>query len=1131
MGTSLTALRTQDGVRYQWVVAIEGYDYLLTDGPTARAVTAWSGTSWAQALGGLFIVGGYEQRLDPWERRLEVGQITLAVVDCDGTDRFGIDTHASGAGDETVLEVSIDCNDATITAASVDAFDASGDIHIGVERIAYSSRDTGADTFTVALSGRGKFSPFKADTEVAQRFGRQHRVLNTMPSIPTRHVITDAPRVWVGRNVGVWLHRVVGTTLDTRAEAQCVFAGRIVAIRDSPEGHTEVVAEDAKAMVRDAVMLRNQYTARAREGVYLLEGWVFAAADWIDGGAAEHANDLVVTTGAAGTNQIETGYHTLDSLETAFNAWLAAEKAATRLHGTWTISTQAETPQGPRCSVRVELVAAAGTNRTFELGMPVRVKRFLGFEAAGGDFDTSTIDDGGNDTPLVEVGTEAPFRVLIGQRSDIGSPGLDQGYGLDLEQVTGEWCETTEWLPSSLQGGYVGTGETWGVVRIGSSILAMVEYASETSFTNVVFPYGLSRFGSSIGAGEGPPTIGLRVGEPGNITVQQVVLMEASASDLLLRLFASTGTAGYNHATYDELPYQLGAAIPWEILGDAFEESVLSLDDVSVAQSLVLFIDRPTKLEEVLLGDLILRRAHLIWKNQSLRFTSWSTPASGVAVHTLTEENKATPSGVKDAQRTATETTDEFLFNVVKIEYNRAVDGSYSDQVEIIDQAAIDKLGTSRVITIKARNTYSGYAAGGDVVESLAASVGAWLPYFSMPVRRLRRPVDFSLWEDVAPGDMVTISDNFARDPATGIRGLVGKPGLIIGTFFDPGGYNPDGTKREMSGRVDVVIFDTDRFAAYSPCAQVDDTAGGAGYNAGSKRLTFYAHEHSETSEATDVSRFAVNDPVTVVEIDPSNPAAPLSWNDVISAIGTNTADLVTGLAGFDTAKKYRMISRYYTSASATAKAKAFQADDADQLIQDVAQPFDYGSLQVAGYTRSDGDELFERHATMAYGDGAPLDTGYERAVCRNINNLINYKTACQAPCMTNAVAGAAGGAGWKLLWVRPIFLGPQELLGLTRGLDIQPVYRSTSGNSRSLRVTLSRHAPSGDSLTDAVISGPKTSATWTTSSTTLQTGNKEQLDISPIREDGSGFLIFEGEEEIELYGPGHCVLREGVPT
>ncbi len=51
--------------------------------------------------------------------------------------------------------------------------------------------------------------------------------------------------------------------------------------------------------------------------------------------------------------------------------------------------------------------------------------------------------------------------------------------------------------------------------------------------------------------------------------------------------------------------------------------------------------------------------------------------------------------------------------------------------------------------------------------------------------------------------------------------------------------------------------------ALYVPCAQVDETQANAGYNAGTKVLTCYAHEHSESSENADASRFPARRPAT----------------------------------------------------------------------------------------------------------------------------------------------------------------------------------------------------------------------------------------------------------------------------
>ena len=47
--------------------------------------------------------------------------------------------------------------------------------------------------------------------------------------------------------------------------------------------------------------------------------------------------------------------------------------------------------------------------------------------------------------------------------------------------------------------------------------------------------------------------------------------------DILLRLLASTGASTYNHATYDDWPAHMGAAIPYELLGiDETEGSLMA---------------------------------------------------------------------------------------------------------------------------------------------------------------------------------------------------------------------------------------------------------------------------------------------------------------------------------------------------------------------------------------------------------------------------------------------------------------------------------------------------------------------------------------------------------------------------
>ena len=57
---------------------------------------------------------------------------------------------------------------------------------------------------------------------------------------------------------------------------------------------------------------------------------------------------------------------------------------------------------------------------------------------------------------------------------------------------------------------------------------------------------------------------------------------------------------------------------------------------------------------------------------------------------------------------------------------------------------------------------------------------------------------------------------------------------------------------RPAAGEVELFLAPQRTLASYTPCAQVDDTATNAGWNAGTKTLTVYAHEFSEASESVD---------------------------------------------------------------------------------------------------------------------------------------------------------------------------------------------------------------------------------------------------------------------------------------
>lgn len=1121
MGTTLTAL--QGGrAAVQWVLAIEGVEYVITDGSTSAAAEAWTEAGIEEAIGGLFIEGDFQQSLDPWNA-LQPGQdLTFIVRDVDNADRFGLDVFGGGNGVETRLAFEINAEDTTLITKAADEFPASGSVFIGVERIFYSSRNTTTDEFTV--SDRGVYAPFKADSETGQKFGRYHRggaAVSYGPDV--QPVVSSSCRTWHGKTVGLWLHRRTGATLDTRAEAQCVWAGRIVEIRDSANGDTRVTCEHVLSMVSNAVIMRDQFIAEVREGVNLPVGTGFQFRDVL-------ADTVIVLNAAAvpsGDDQFLAGYYTVDQLVSVFNTWLAAHAVAEDTAYLWTFKIQ-QGDEGPRV-----VIEASGPLAQGQFGGPAYAMRFLGYE----------IGHVSNFQRFVEVSFSGfvgvrftapnePWRVYPRMRYESGA---GSQRGCELENARGTFVDQTAHLPASTNRwlNAVSSSNPRGLVMMDGNVY-VTEYVDDTELGMLSFDPELQFLGRGATSLDNLD-VGRRYSNPEPLTITQFLWLQGSFAEIIPALFASTGTPGYNHATHDSLGLGLGLGIPWELLGDGFVDSCEVLAQSQSAESITLVIEKPTKLVDLIGADLTLRRAHLVWKNGTLRFTSWSTPTAARAVHALTEANKAAPADQRDQQRSPLDFTDKWLRNVVKIDYNRVVsEETYRDQLVFEDRASMDDLGDARPHTIKARNSYGKYAGAGESVEALAAAFLAYMPYFSRPVKIIARTVDVSLFESVAPGDIVTISDNFARDPTTGVRGLSTKAGIIVWHRYDFGGPDPGNptSVRPMLGEVQLAIFDLDRTFAWSPAAMLDDTADSSGftsgYHAGNLIVRCRANEYSDSADGvTDTSYFAITDVVTIVEVDPSNPAAPQSWNVTINGKSGNDLTISAALTGFDATKFYRVVPRYYSPATATQRSKAFQADETDMRIQDLSAAHLWGEDIPDTAPSSALTNLPERYAEVSYGDGAPLDVGYETGIVRMLQNLGHYKTAPQGPTLdlTARKHTAVTASTWKLAMVTPMFQGPRNSrLGSVRNLNVAPRFRSTDGTSVSMRVTLTDSPPLGDSLTDVTLSANRRSVTFTTTSTTMAAATAQALAWIPTDSTGEVFLIAEVDNaKCEFHGWAQC--------
>jgi hypothetical protein len=1125
MGTTKTALQA-GSTTYKLIALIEGYSHPLTDATEAQAQAVLTGTDWSAAtiIPGLTVRLQNDQRLDPWQPFHGGGSVSLSIKDSI-TDTFGIDTHKKTAGDETYLNGSLDSNDTTITVLSTSSFATSGDVHIGTECIGYTGK-TGT-TFTTCT--RGKYAPFATDG--GTRFGRPHRVRTDPNGVVIKPVVTEQPRTWLGRMVGVWAHRISGGVLDVQAQAQLLFAGRIVELRDDPGTMSTIVqCEHILNQIADATLGRDQWQAKLIGGIDLRVGDVFSWSDSddIDGTATIDADDLtVVASGAAGTTQVNAGVYSASQIRSILNKWLRAETLASNINGSYSFSLVSAGSEDARVRItwNIPQPAASPTGCRWSFVLPRRLVRFFGMRGVsqGVTLRRNLVYDVGVTDANAHhfLGSELPYRTLLDVSRVVDGP-------WEVEDEQGTFADQRATLPAPVAAAAVADHD-FGLIIVDD------KYVIRAAKTGTTLKYLLtaSKFAPfARPAGERDEIVQL-YSEPDGLPVRQIFAMEGTFATQFKQIVYSTGTAGYNHATLDALPFGLGLGIPGTLLGDAFEASIDVLPGALWPQ--VLIVDKPTQLAEMFTGDLVARWAFPRWKDQILQFATWPTPVTGAAVTTLSEATKAAPEGQDDDHRTASILTDQWQRAVVKWQYGRDFTErgaeSYSSDSIFEDPTAIDDAGGSgRPVTLKFPNLFGDASQVGPSVAGLAAAFVNNLRMFTQGTWISTRSISPRFYEGYSVGDVVLVTDEFARDPDTGTRGT-SRPGVIVSHRYQLGGGVP-GEGSELSGAVDVMFLEQDRIAQYVPCAQVDDTQANGGYNAGTKVLTCYAHRHSESGEAADASWFPAGSLVRVIEIDPVDPAAPATWdNGVVSQTG-NTITLTLALTGWDAALKYRVVSDSYGDASATQQtAYAYQADDADGLVADARLPYQYafGITDTTTITENSASDQLELPPDGSFGDGIGRDVGHEAALNRLCNGVIDRKSAHSSPVVQNTVMAGTGVSGtYKLVAVRPIYLGGDVLTtSVTRSVSVSAWFRSSDGTSSTVRLTLARECPSDDTDLNDIDRGQfYDDESFTTSSTSWTAGTAANLSAAVKNIDGMAYLLVECTVKAETRGA--CKVQVG---
>jgi hypothetical protein len=1134
MGTTLTALNTGYSA-VTFVAVIEGFPYVLTSGDPDATFAAFDGSTVSglndidDAIGGLTVDwGGMSQIVDPWKPLQDAPTLRLVVAPGRGsqlygdvTDIVGETIHKRQGGHETLMAAgaSVDCNDLTLNGRHSSGFAASGVVYVGPEAMVYSSV-TGGGAFTI--STRGHHSPFQ--TESGARFARTHKASDPTATtgdpvgVTIPPLISDEPRNWIGKWVGVWILRNSGGTLDLPEEGHLAFAGVIASVGSDDAGRTVIELDHALTKMQDTVIHRDQYRATLVEGCNLTVGQQFGCTTQVitPASTVKNADALTVVSGTpASVNEIQAGRYTCQQIADAVNEWLRSEKAAGNidLHCQYT-AYFSDASGGIRARWEYQDPAAGTAWNGATLSWPDDpTATFMGWDevsiTAGGAVATGVVSE------------NAPLRWRQSMTNDYTA------VAITTTNPRGTWVSQNAMLPVAIRG----TSTTIdGILKIDGLGTVAARWISDTSF-------------EITGAAQGyfdQPVIPreLSVESDATLEVTQTIVLESTFKYLLMYLMLSTGTANFNAALYDALPEGLGCAIPYSLCGADFEADLDALENSD--KSGCIIIEKPTRFGDLMHADLLLRWATLVWGQGRIQCKAWSTPLAGYATTTIGESSKAVPAGTRDKQRSSSIEDLSAIFNVVKFEYGADSGGELRDELTIVDLTSARDYG-SRAITIAARNA-SQRGPSAESIGELIASFSGTMAMFSRPFFRIRRPMAVSHFEQLVPLTIVAYTDPHLRNPDTGLRGVTAWPAIVLGSSFDWGGVETgiDGQSRVVPPSGEVTLMLRPRIVAgkYSPACRIDDTASSGGYSAGYNAAVpgFKVYTGTFSDGGTDSSYFAANDKIRIIEIDPSVAASPTTWTAQINGTPTSTEiNLKAALAApaWDAAKKYIIVPDTYSAVQTSQQDKTFQADDADGLIENARNPFGLsvlGSSQDPTFTGNVATTLPSRPSTYAYGDGKPLDVAYEFQAAELANNMVSYKTAPICPEVYTDTRTHSGSTDYLLTDVIIVGVGEGRFPApLTRKYYVAPRMRSTDGNTATIRVSLCKLWPQGDSLNNALLPEPYASVTFTTTSTTFTIPTAQGIDVRHLNLTpggpfaGVGFLCVElkkgGSSNVEYEG------------
>src|SRR3990167_3524163 len=862
MGTTQTALEQNAATAVVFVLAIEGHGvlYCSDQSLTAAVLTSWTAYDWTVCRGGLEIPGEVTSKFVPFGKDASISPEPLSFRILDPLLAETMFATELATGELSRLKFDSQPDDTTIEAKDVSGFAASGNAFLGIEQFSYGSK-TGADTLNV--NDRGIYSPFAGNVDPIL-WGRRHQATILADANVAAPFVSDYPRVWVGKMVGLWVHRVLGGVVDTRTNADLAWSGRIADHGEDEDGHVRLSCIDVRESVRSTLLLNDQFQCTPKKGITIPSGRTFyfrAVVDSLAGGTWTnvYVEEIEIDVGT----DIPAGLYNADQLASTLHDYLLANWG--EFPDAWNFHITGITAE-------IFYVVSTGNKEVdIKVELPFEAYILFGWWIAGsthlaGDFGGLILTATGYHATQAFAKLTAPQPVVdygLFVKSDVNI------YGQAIqtvENVRGTLADQYDQLPPDIKDiadlqdvidSLTIGNQTWGMIEL-DGVVGIARLDSATQLTVLIN----SRLTRMISEKEKIDLVPNRTRSESVPVIRQIFLIQGDARTIIPRLFASTGTPGYNHATYDSYAANLGAAIPWSLLGDNFIASVNALWEGS--PTFTLFLDRPTRLSQVLEPELQLRGAFLGLRAGQMSFV---TPVTAISVanasYALTESNKVASPDNQGATRSLSRYVREHLINHIKVEFARTVKGTYREVLDIPNPQSITDHGEGSPLTIQASNHVGSASSGSDTIREIIFDLAAFvLAVFGKPLLVISRQTSKNLYRLTA-GDTVVLSDNHVRDPATGAHGLVSHPGWALSHSFD---------WRTGVGRAEIVLLPSTDRTVYAPCADVKEDATNAGYDVAGPTLELKQHVWSESDEDEDGEHFISGDLIYVIERSPVDP-------------------------------------------------------------------------------------------------------------------------------------------------------------------------------------------------------------------------------------------------------------------